>query len=117
MKKRFIFILAISILTIQSCSNQSEDSADSETIARNGLAGGWVEADVLSNELREAVEVAYKSLSTLVEIKQITSAKQQVVKGMNYDVTFELVGGEKWNAIVYRDLSGTYSVSRKPERE
>ena len=121
MTRLFTLILAISALTLFSCTNQSGDSASEEqqeeTTTQEGLAGGWAPAEIQSEEVRAAVRVAYKSLNTPVEIKQITDAKQQVVKGMNYEVTFELMNGEKWKAIVYRDLSGLYSVTDVPERQ
>jgi hypothetical protein len=37
--------------------------------------------------------------------------KKQVVKGMNYDITFELDNNTAWNAVVYRDLSGEFSIT------
>jgi hypothetical protein len=36
--------------------------------------------------------------------------KKQVVKGMNYDIIFELDDGSVWNAVVYQDLSGEFSI-------
>jgi hypothetical protein len=43
-------------------------------------------------------------------LKEILSAKSQIVKGVNYEVTFSLENNSVWNASVNRDLNGNFSI-------
>tara|TARA_B100001059_G_C17601272_1_gene459668 strand:+ start:428 stop:628 length:201 start_codon:yes stop_codon:yes gene_type:complete len=52
-----------------------------------------------------------KSTSAL---KEILSAKKQIVKGMNYNLTTELEDGDIWSAIIYKDLTGELSFLKQP---
>jgi len=73
------------------------------------LAGGWNESEV-DEPVKDAVAFLLNRMNTSSELKEIIRVKKQVVNGMNYDITFELENGEIWNAIVYRDLSGNFSL-------
>ena len=75
------------------------------------LAGGWNEA-AIDEAAQDAVSFVINSMNASSELSRIHSVRKQVVKGMNYNVTFELENGEVWNAIVYRDLSGNFSITK-----
>ena len=49
-------------------------------------------------------------MNTTGELKRIVQVKKQVVKGMNYDIIFELDDGSVWNAVVHQNLSGEFSI-------
>lgn len=83
---------------------------------REGLAGGWNEAEIDEN-IEAATAFILESTGTDSSLKAIISAKKQVVAGMNYDVTFELENGETWQAIVYQNLNGEYSMLQEPKQQ
>lgn len=78
----------------------------------HNLAGGWQDANIESNEVKDALTFVISKMNTNAKLKSVVSAKQQVVKGMNYDVTFSLDNGEIWNVVVYRDLDGKYLITK-----
>lgn len=116
MKNAIIIILGI--LTILSCKNESKTAGDSNIPAdktlqkKENLAGGWVEAAV-ENDVEEALDFALEEINAKAKLKNVLRAMKQVVKGLNYDLTFSLENGETWNALVYRDLDGNYSLTQK----
>ena len=77
------------------------------------VTGGWSQAETDQN-VKDAASFILNSLNTPSKLKQIINVKKQVVSGMNYDLTLELENGEKWKSIVYRDLSGKFSISEEP---
>jgi predicted amidohydrolase YtcJ len=80
-----------------------------------GMPGGWAEAPV-DAEVEKAVAFAVAEMKTPAKLARIVGARRQVVKGMNYDVTFELDNGETWHAVVYRDLTAQLSLTTPPAR-
>jgi predicted amidohydrolase YtcJ len=76
------------------------------------LAGGWSEAPI-EDDVKEALDFALEEINPNAELKQVIRARKQVVKGLNYDLSFSLENGETWNVIVYRDLEGKLSLTKK----
>jgi hypothetical protein len=85
-----------------------------EVIAPKGgkmIAGGWSEGEI-DQTTEDAVAFVLSRMNTSGKLKRIVQVKKQVVKGMNYDITFELDNNTVWNAVVYRDLSGEFSITK-----
>jgi choloylglycine hydrolase len=75
------------------------------------IAGGWSEGEI-DEATEDAVAFVLSRMNTSAKLKRILQVKKQVVKGMNYDITFELDNNTVWNAVVYRDLSGEFSITK-----
>ena len=106
------------IIVICSCKNESKYTVNSnnpEHINVNNnenMAGGWSEVAV-ENDVNDALDFALEEIRPNAALKNVISAKKQVVKGLNYDLSFTLESGETWNVIVHRDPKGTYSLTKK----
>ncbi len=79
---------------------------------RENRAGSWDQA-AIENDVKEALDFALQEINSNTSLKEVISAKKQVVKGLNYDLKFALENGEIWNVIVYRDLDGNFSITEK----
>jgi hypothetical protein len=73
------------------------------------IAGGWSEGEI-DQTTEDAVAFVLSRMNTSGKLKRIVQVKKQVVKGMNYDITFELDNNTVWNAVVYQNLSGEFSI-------
>jgi len=80
------------------------------------MAGGWSESAV-DQTTEEAVAFVLSRMNTTGKLKHIVRVKKQVVNGTNYDITFELDNNTAWNAVVYRSLSGEFSITRASKVE
>ncbi|GAB2497987.1 cystatin domain-containing protein [Algoriphagus taiwanensis] len=116
MKNSILILLGLSLTF--SCKSPSESSEEALSMPEESssqpeeiMAGGWEEIPV-DQEVEEAAKFASENIDPEFYLQKILSAKRQVVKGYNYDVTFTLENGETWNAIVYRDLDGKYSLTQ-----
>jgi hypothetical protein len=116
MKK--IIILFMGLITIFSCEKQSKTTDSTNNPAgknlqkKENLAGGWKEVS-LDKDVEAALDFALEEIYSKAKLKNVLSAKKQVVKGLNYDLTFSLENGETWNVIVYRDLEGNFILTKK----
>ena len=81
--------------------------------SKASLPGGWSPAEI-DEGVSEAVAFVLGELKPSSELREIESARKQVVKGLNYEVTFRLENDEVWRAKVHRDLSGEYTLLEKP---
>jgi hypothetical protein len=77
--------------------------------------GAYQEVEV-DQRVEEAVAFVLGGMGTSAKLEKIVGARAQVVNGMNYDVTFLLDNGETWNAVVYRSVSGDFSIVKEAER-
>lgn len=78
------------------------------------MVGGWQTTEV-TPEVEDAVQFVLEQMNTASELDEIVQVKTQVVKGYNYDIDFRLENGEVWNVIVYRDLDGDFSMTKKAQ--
>ena len=115
---------AICILFVFSCSSSTETKEKVEELEeevteianemtdkpKRGLVGGWSEAEI-TPIVEEAATFAVSKLEIESPLKEILSVKSQVVKGMNYEITYSLEDGTEWVSKVYRDLDGTLSLT------
>ncbi|AZQ62951.1 hypothetical protein EI427_12085 [Flammeovirga pectinis] len=102
-------LLAILAFLSTACSQNQENDKDNK---KQQLVGAWSTADI-NNEVESATTFAIKELGTSSPLKDIISAKKQVVSGMNYEVVFKLQNNEIWSVKVYKDLSGNYTLLSK----
>jgi hypothetical protein len=79
------------------------------------MPGGWNEGTV-DQPTEEAVAFILSQMNSKAKLKRVVGVKKQVVNGMNYDITFELDNNTLWNAIVYRSLSGEFSIRKKAQK-
>ncbi|QLG88749.1 linear amide C-N hydrolase [Chitinibacter bivalviorum] len=79
------------------------------------LAGGWSAAEV-DQLAMDAANFAVSKDSSSAKLKRIIEVKKQVVKGANYFINYELDDGSVWDAIVYRDLTGEFSLKQSAKR-
>lgn len=70
------------------------------------LLGAWSQISIDE----EVMNVAYFSASILSDgqLKNVLSAKQQLVAGTNYALLLEMNNEHRWEVIVYRDLDNIY---------
>ena len=73
------------------------------------LTGGWSKAAV-DSDVKEALNFVLNANHSGTKLAEIASVKKQVVSGMNYDITYDLDNGETWNVVVYKALSGEFSI-------
>lgn len=70
------------------------------------LLGAWSQISIDE----EVMNVAYFSANILSDsqLKNVLSAKQQLVAGINYALLLEMNNEHRWEVIVYRDLDNIY---------
>lgn len=86
------------------------------TTSKQKLIGGWDEIPV-DKMVTEAANFAVGKINAAAKLKRVVQAKRQIVKGLNFDLTFELENGSLWQALVYRDLQGNYSLNQPPQKK
>ena len=79
---------------------------------KNMIVGGWSKSEI-DEQVQDAVTFVLGQLKTASKLDRIISVKKQIVNGVNYDLTFTLENGETWNTVVYRDLDGNFSLTKK----
>ena len=108
-----LFILLMSFFVIACQNNKPKnDKPDSENTIRDkpvNVVGGWTETEI-NVEVKNAANFALKEIQSTSEIKEILDAKTQIVSGKNYDITFILKNGEKWNVVVYKNVKKEYQL-------
>ncbi|WP_235996396.1 amidohydrolase family protein [Robertkochia sediminum] len=77
--------------------------------SKTPVPGGW-SATEITPEVEEAVDFVLSRMNNASPLKEILSAERQVVKGMNYLVTFALENNSEWTARVHRDLDGSFTM-------
>ncbi|MCL7974490.1 MAG: cystatin domain-containing protein [marine benthic group bacterium] len=105
------------VLACQPADNEQSaiDSSEADTakvvMPEEGkmMAGGWSEGEI-EQTTEDAVAFVLSRMNTSGKLKRIVQVKKQVVKGMNYDIIFELDDGSVWNAVVHQNLSGEFSI-------
>lgn len=75
------------------------------------MPGGWSTTEV-TPEVEKALDYVLKRINTAAKLEKILEVRTQVVAGINYDIDFQLDDGEVWNTIVFRDLSGNYTMTK-----
>lgn len=101
-------LLAGACATEKSGGGRSDDSKP-----RPMLAGGYskVTSGPGVDEARDvAVNELYKRFPQRAIVEKVT-VEQQVVAGMNYRFHFTMSGGAKYEAVIFRDVGGRFSVT------
>jgi len=109
---RYVIFLCVTILACQNNKQKNEISNTENEISNKTehVVGGWAAAEI-DDEVKDAAKFAVKELNLSSDIEKITSVKTQIVSGKNYDITFILKNGEKWNVIVYKNIQHAYTLS------
>jgi opacity protein-like surface antigen len=87
----------------------SAPAAAASATAAQIRVGGYRAADVNDAGVQAAAQFAAQSVEG--ELAEVHQAQQQVVAGMNYQLSFSTTDGRMFNAIIFRALSGAYSVT------
>lgn len=74
--------------------------------------GGWSNTQITS-DVQEAAEFVVSRMNNASALKEVLSAKKQVVKGFNYELTYSLDNNSVWTAQVHRDLDGNFSLLKE----
>ena len=80
------------------------------------LVGGYRDVPVDQN-VEDALAFVLSQMDSGAELAEIVNARAQVVSGMNYAISFRLDDGTAWNAVVYRNLSGQFSLVEEARRQ
>ena len=124
MRKTCLLVLPMLLLLLacQPADNEQSalDSSEADTaevvVPKEGrmVAGGWSEAEI-DQATEDAVAFVLSQMNATGSLERIVQVKKQVVKGTNYDITFELDDDTVWNAVVYQNLSGEFSITSTSE--
>ena len=102
------FFLLILIISCKAPTNSSNDSLKKI----ENLAGGWSDTE-MNETIQPAFEFALNQLNINPEdISKITTVRQQVVSGMNYNIVFELKSKQRWSVYVYQNIQGTMTLTK-----
>jgi hypothetical protein len=71
--------------------------------------GGFRAANVEDAGVQAAAQFAAQSVEG--ELAEVLEAQQQVVAGTNYQISFSTTDGRQFAAVVFRALTGAYSVT------
>ncbi|KXX71122.1 hypothetical protein AVL50_09830 [Flammeovirga sp. SJP92] len=99
-----------------SCDNSNKDTSKNQMEKQVPLVGGWSDSSI-TPEVKEAVNFIISTMDKPASLKEIISAKSQVVQGMNYEVIFSLEDNSVWTGKVYRDLKGNFTLSKPIEKK
>ncbi len=107
--RNFVFTMIVLIAVI-SCKPKT-NSNNSNANNTEQIAGGWIETEMYST-IQEALNLAINELQIESEISEVTSIKQQVVSGMNYEISFKLKSNETWIVVVYKNLDNELKLTK-----
>jgi cystatin-like protein len=106
--------LVLMSFNVKSAEMQARGT-QTECDAGERLLGGWANTEV-TPEVEAALDFVLERMNTSAELEKILGVKTQVVAGINYAIDFQLDNGEVWNTMVFRDLSGNYSMTKPATR-
>ncbi len=120
MMNRNVFMLLIIGFTMLACQNSKKENdqppMEEHKIDKPAhITGGWSESEI-NDDVKNVANYAVKEIEANSEIEKILSVKTQIVSGRNYDNTFTLKNGEKWNVIVYKNLKNEYSLTKSMQQ-
>jgi hypothetical protein len=105
-----------------SCKNSgttrivnAETKKEQDQMIKVQMTGGYSVTDI-DQDVIDALSFALNDAKSDLNLKKILSAKTQIVAGINYDITYKLENNQVWNVIVYKNLSGHYTVTRNPQK-
>ena len=98
------FILLSFITACSQTAMREEPETQKKVMHEESIPGGWSNAEI-NQDILDASDFAVKNIENDSPFR-ILSAKQQVVAGMNYALILEMQSGNKWEAVVYKDLGG-----------
>jgi hypothetical protein len=103
-------LIPCAILVVGCHGDQLSDSNSSPAPR---LVGGW-EAAELSPKAKAAATFAVQKIAKVNperKLRAVHSVQQQVVAGMNYRFTLEMTDQTRWEAVVYENLEGAFSLT------
>ena len=106
-----LLVVALGLLLLVACNAQDVKTTTVETGCdyTQALVGGWLQGDI-TPEVKSAAHTAVKEITGDHQLKKVLHVTQQVVAGMNYNVTFSIENNDIYTAKVFRSLKNNYSV-------
>lgn len=84
-------------------------AAAAVVVVQRPLLGGYRAVAVDDEGVQAAAAFAAQSVDA--ELAEVTSAERQTVAGANYKISFSTSDGRSYNAVVFRALNGSFSVT------
>ena len=114
-----VLTVVLGALVLMNCNVESaemnKEGTQTECDRGKRLAGGWNNTEI-TPEVEMALDFVLNRMNTSAKLEKILGVKTQVVAGINYAIDFQLDNGGVWNTIVFRDLSGNYSMTKPATR-
>ena len=109
-----LLVVALGSLALVACSAQDVKTTKEATVKMGcdytqAIVGGWQQGEI-TPEVNAAAHAAVKEIAGDHQLKNVLHVTQQVVAGMNYNVTFSIENNDVYTAKVFRSLKNTYSV-------
>lgn len=111
-----LLVVTAGALSLMACSStpapQDNNQATHVTTKCEVLTskpGGWQQVSI-TPQVTEAATTAVASIDGSHSLKEIQSATEQVVAGMNYRINFTTEDDTAYVAVVYRNLKSEYKV-------
>jgi hypothetical protein len=105
--------MILAALLCPAATAASTPSSLTSVAAAQIRVGGYRPANAADAGVQAAAKFAAQSVEG--ELAEVLEAQQQVVAGMNYQLSFSTTDGRQFNAVVFRALNGAYSVSKIEE--
>ncbi|MCP4954410.1 cystatin domain-containing protein [Photobacterium aquimaris] len=109
-----LLVVALGSLALVACSAQDvkttqEASMQTGCDYTQAIPGGWQQGEI-TPEVTAAAQAAVKEIAGDHQLKNVLHVTQQVVAGMNYNVTFSIENNDVYTAKVFRSLKNVYTV-------
>ncbi|CEO38914.1 cystatin domain-containing protein [Photobacterium kishitanii] len=109
-----LLVVALGSLALVACSAQDikttkEANMQTGCDYTQAIPGGWQQGEI-TPEVTAAAQAAVKDIAGDHQLKNVLHVTQQVVAGMNYNVTFSLENNDVYTAKVFRSLKNVYTV-------
>lgn len=115
MYKKILFV-TVSALVLMACSSEPKQNKQMLEVSKKceatqSIPDGWQQAKI-TPELKQAAIAAASSMEGKHTVKEVQSATEQVVSGMNYKINFTTEESDTaFVTVVYRNLNGEYQVN------
>ena len=109
-----LLVVALGSLALVACSAQDAKTTNKANMQTgcdytHAIPGGWQQGEI-TPEVMAAAQAAVKDIAGDHQLKNVIHVTQQVVAGMNYNVTFSIENHDVYTAKVFRSLKNTYTV-------
>lgn len=109
-----LLVVALGSLALVACSAQDVKTTQEANMQTGcdytqAIPGGWQQGEI-TPEVTAAAQAAVKDIAGDHQLKDVLHVTQQVVAGMNYNVTFSIENNDVYTAKVFHSLKNVYTV-------